>query len=67
LLKNLFKHNRLLFNQLSNISDINNDFYSVIWGVIQAKNYLYEDNLNLNNEIENILSLNDISPISFGV
>ena len=67
MLKTLFKHNRLLFNQLSNISDINNDFYSVIGGVIQAKNYLYEDNLNLNNEIENILSLNDISPISFGV
>ena len=70
MLKTLFKHNRLLFNQLSNISnnsDNNNDFYSVIGGVIQAKNYLYEDNLNLNNEIENIFSLNDISPISFGV
>ena len=30
ILKNMFKHNRLLFNEINNspvISDINNDFY----------------------------------------
>ena len=72
LLKNLFKHNRLVFNKLSeknNNSEINNDFFTVIGGAIQAKNYLYEINnnfININN-IENISSLNDITPMSFGV
>ena len=72
LLKNLFKHNRLVFNKLSeknNNSEINNDFFTVIGGAIQAKNYLYEINNNFNNinNIENISLLNDITPMSFGV
>ena len=68
LLKNVFKHNRLVYNKLSDknsSSEINNDFYSVIGGAIQARNYLYEIN-NFNN-IENISLLNDITPMSFGV
>ena len=71
MLKTMFKHNRLIFNQLSNSSnnsDINNnDFYSVIGGAIQSKNYIFEESLNLDNDIEDIFSLNDITPMSFGV
>jgi L1 cell adhesion molecule like protein len=65
LLKNLFKHNRLLYNKLSNssiISNINNDFYPVIGGAIQSKNFLLS-----NNDKNQVLSLNDIIPMSFGV
>ena len=68
LLKNMFKHNRLVYNKLSeknNISEINNDFYSVIGGAIQARNYLWErDNFI---EVKDISLLNDITPMSFGV
>ena len=70
LLKEIFRHNRLIFNQLStssNVSNDNNDFFSVIGGAMQAKNYLFEEKLNLDNDIEDIFSLNDISPMSFGV
>ena len=72
MLKAIFKHNRLIFNQLTNSSnntDINNnnDFYSVIGGAIQSKNYIFEENLNLDNDTEDIFSLNDITPMSFGV
>ena len=69
LLKNMFKHNRLLFNEINNspvISDINNDFYCVIGGAIQAKNYIMGDSY-LDNCGDNIFSLHDISPMSFGV
>ena len=68
ILKTMFKHNRLLYNQLTNsskISDINNDFYSVIGGALQAKNYIYGDTFE--NDIEDNCTLNDISPMSFGV
>ena len=68
LLKNLFKHNRSIFNKLSdkaNISETNNDFYTVIGGAIQARNYLREiDNINMD---EDLSLLNDITPMSFGV
>ena len=70
LLKAMFKHNRLIFNQLSNninASNDNNDYYSIIGGALQAKNYLFEEKLNLDNDTEDIFSLNDISPMSFGV
>ena len=69
ILKNMFKHNRLLFNEINNspmISDINNDFYCVIGGAIQAKNYIMGDSY-LDNCGDNIFSLHDISPMSFGV
>ena len=68
MLKTMFKHNRLLFNQITNsskISDSNNDFYGVIGGAIQARNYILEDNID--NYLEDVFTLNDISPVSFGV
>ena len=74
LLKTLFKHNRSLFNKLINNDNINNnnDFYGVIGGAIQARNYLIENDLFTNdiindNNIDNLFSLNDITPMSFGV
>ena len=68
MLKTMFKHNRLLFNQITNsskVSDSNNDFYGVIGGAIQARNYILEDNID--NYLEDVFTLNDISPVSFGV
>jgi molecular chaperone DnaK len=61
ILKELFKHNRLLYNKisLSLSSDNDNDFYLVIGAAIQSMNLLSED------EPKYILS--DLTPISFGV
>ena len=60
ILKDLFKHNRLLYNKLSLSlqSDNDNDFYIVIGAAIQASNLLLD-------EPKYILS--DIIPMSFGV
>ena len=74
LLKTLFKHNRSLYNKLINNDNINNDndFFGVIGGAIQAKIYLIENDLFTNdiindNNIDNLCTLNDITPMSFGV
>ena len=74
LLKTLFKHNRALYNKLMNNDNINNnnDFFGVIGGAIQGKNYLIENNIFRtdfinDNDINNLYSLNDITPMSFGV
>ena len=60
ILKELFKHNRFLYNKLSSpiLSDNDNDFYIVIGSALQAENLLMK-------EPKYILS--DITPISFGV
>ena len=60
ILKELFKHNRLLYNKLSLSlsSDNDNDFYIVIGAALEATNLLME-------EPKYILS--DKTPISFGV
>ena len=61
ILKELFKHNRLLYNKisLSLSSDNDNDFYVVIGAAIQS--------MNLLNEEEPKYILSDLTPISFGV
>ena len=60
ILRELFKHNRLLYNKLalSILSESDNDFYSVIGAAIQANNII---------SIEPKYKLNDITPMSFGV
>lgn len=59
-LRDLFKHNRLLYNKLalSILSESDNDFYPVIGAAIQANNLI---------TIESKYKLNDITPMSFGV
>jgi molecular chaperone DnaK len=61
ILKELFKHNRLLYNKisLSLSSDGGDDFYIVIGAAIQSMNLLTKE------EPKYILS--DLTPISFGV
>ena len=60
ILRELFKHNRLLYNKLalSILSESDNDFYSVIGAAIQANNLIAN---------EPKYKLNDITPMSFGV
>ena len=60
ILKDLFKHNRLLYNKLSFSvqSDSDNDFYIVIGAAIQASNLLVDEPKYI---------LEDIIPMSFGV
>ena len=60
ILKELFKHNRFLYNKLSlpTLSDNDNDFYIVIGSALQAANLLKEEPKYI---------LTDITPISFGV
>ena len=60
ILKELFKHNRLLYNKLSSslLYDNDNDYYLVIGAALQAANLIIE-------EPKYIIS--DITPMSFGV
>ena len=60
ILKELFKHNRLLYNKLSSslLYDNDNDYYLVIGAALQASNLIIE-------EPKYIIS--DITPMSFGV
>ena len=60
ILRELFKHNRFLYNKLalSILSESDNDFYSVIGAAIQANNLITN---------EPKYKLNDITPMSFGV
>ena len=60
ILKDIFKHNRLLYNKLSSslLYDNDNDFYIVIGAALQASNLI-------NEQPKYIIS--DITPMSFGV
>ena len=60
ILKDIFKHNRLLYTKLSYSSpnDIDNDFFVVIGAAIQASNLSIKEPKYI---------LNDIAPMSFGI
>ena len=60
ILKEIFKHNRFLYNKLctSFSSDNDNDLYIVIGAAIQASNLMFAEPKYI---------LNDITPMSFGV
>ena len=60
ILKELFKHNRYLYNKLcsSHSSDHDNDFYIVIGSALQASTLITKEPKYI---------LNDITPMSFGV
>lgn len=59
ILKDVFKHNRLLYNKLSSSqNDNDNDFYIVIGAALQAENLIIE---------EPKYKISDITPLSFGV
>ena len=60
MLKELFKHNRFLYNKLSLplLSDNDNDFYIVIGAALQSVNLVMKEPKYI---------INDITPMSFGV
>ena len=60
MLKELFKHNRFLYNKLSLpiLSDNDNDYYIVIGAAFQSVNLIMKEPKYI---------INDITPMSFGV